>query len=89
MTSIDMILHCPECGDQHIDAPETDAQYTARLHESSWWELGGTQPERWLNPPHKSHFCGHCRCIWRTADVETNGVAQIKTRGKADNWPKL
>lgn len=87
---LDMVLHCPKCGKQHIDQPETDAQYTARLHESSWWELGGDKPERWTNPPHKSHLCrredGGCGAVWRPADVPTNGV-QAVSRGKADTWP--
>lgn len=84
---IDMILHCPACGAQHIDAPMTDAQYCERLHESSWWELGGDKPARWTNPPHRSHLCAACGHTWRPADVATNGVATIKTRGKADIAP--
>ncbi len=61
---IDMILYCPECHTQHIDAPE---------------------PEKgWDNPPHKSHLCHCCGRIWRPADVATNGVAKIKTRGEED-----
>ncbi len=41
----------------------------------------------WTNPPHKSHLCGNCGTIWRPADVFTNGVGSIATRGKADTWP--
>lgn len=86
---IDMVLHCPACGLQHIDQPETDAEYTERLHESSWWDLGGDKPARWTNPHHKSHECrkihGGCGHIWRPADVPTNGVAVVKTKGKADS----
>lgn len=59
---IDMVLHCPACGTQHIDAPD------------------GV----WTNPPHRSHLCHHCSHIWRPADVATNGVASIQTRGKDD-----
>lgn len=86
---IDMLLYCPNCGTQHIDAPETDEQYNERLFESSWWELGGDKPERWTNPPHRSHLCANpaCKCVWRPADHATNGVAAIKTEGKADTWP--
>ncbi len=44
----------------------------------------------WNNPPHKSHLCliedGGCGTIWRPADVPTNGVAQIKTKGEKDTW---
>lgn len=82
---IDMVLHCPACGLQHIDAPMTDAQYAERLHESSWWECGGDKPERWTNPPHRSHLCHGCGHTWRPADVPTNGVAAVKTKGKADS----
>jgi hypothetical protein len=69
---IDMILHCPQCHVQHIDEPERS--------------LGTGNSERldWDNPPHRSHLCGNCGCIWRPADVPTNGVAAIKTKGKAD-----
>jgi hypothetical protein len=82
---VDMVLFCPKCGMQHIDTPMTDAQYTERLHESSWWELGGDKPERWTNPPHRSHLCHGCGHIWRPADVATNGVAAVKTKGSKDS----
>lgn len=59
-----MILFCPDCGLQHIDAPD---------------------PARgWENPPHRSHLCHGCGHIWRPADVETCGVAEIETRGAGD-----
>lgn len=40
----------------------------------------------WGNPPHKSHLCEFCGIIWRPADVETNGVKNIKTRGLFDTY---
>lgn len=47
------------------------------------------QPEKdWDNPPHKSHQCWACDWVWRPSDVCTNGVAEIKTVGKVDNWGK-
>lgn len=63
MTPIDMVLYCPACGVQHIDAPEPG----------------------WSNPPHRSHRCHGCGHIWRPADVPTNGVAAVKTKGKNDS----
>lgn len=42
----------------------------------------------WDNPPHRSHLCHACGCIWRPADVATVGVVRIATSGKADNWGK-
>lgn len=42
----------------------------------------------WTNPPHRSHLCA-CGTIWRPADVPTNGVAAVHTRGKDDTWPNL
>lgn len=40
----------------------------------------------WPNPPHRSHLCGSCGCIWRPADVPTVGVASIATKSMCDNW---
>lgn len=79
-TPIPMLLYCPRCGLQHIDEPEAPLM-----------DAGGLNPvepdeDYWTNPPHKSHLCHGCGCIWRPADVPTNGVAAIETRGKADNW---
>ncbi len=71
---IDMVLYCPKCHKQHIDAPDL-AQ--AKRGEHGW--------EPWDNPPHRSHLCGYCGHIWRPADVATNGVASIKTKGAADS----
>lgn len=68
---IDMMLYCPTCGVQHIDAPDPGE---------------GAHDTPWTNPPHRSHRCGACGCIWRPADVPTNGVAGIATQGKNDTW---
>lgn len=70
---IDMILYCPNCGEQHIDREEIPEPHM----------MG----KRWTNPPHRSHLCHECGCVWRPADVPTNGVASIQTEGKADTWP--
>lgn len=67
---IDMVLHCPACGMQHIDAPSDDAY--------------DGNPPTWNNPPHRSHLCHGCGHVWRPADVPTNGVAAVKTKGKND-----
>lgn len=40
----------------------------------------------WNNPPHRSHLCHACGCIWRPADVPTMGVTAAETKGSADNW---
>jgi hypothetical protein len=43
------------------------------------------QPEKnWDNPPHRSHECQSCGTVWRPADVNTNGVVAIQTRGQRD-----
>jgi hypothetical protein len=77
---IDMLLYCPNCGMQHIDAPD-------RLQDIVHAGSGTVVDQLWTNPPHKSHLCHGCGCIWRPADVPTNGVAELKTQGKADTWP--
>lgn len=90
---IDMVLHCPKCGEQHIDAPEPARYATASNTESvrKGFEMGGYElnPNRWDNPPHRSHLCQGCGHIWRPADVPTNGVAAVKTKGKHDDEPLL
>lgn len=70
---VPMILYCPACGTQHIDAPSPGA------------DLGEISFQKWDNPPHRSHLCGACGHIWRPADVPTTGVHEIKTKGKNDS----
>jgi len=76
---IDMVLHCPKCGLQHIDAPEPDEFIRDRDGTLLRHEAG------WTNEPHRSHLCHGCGHIWRPADVPTNGVQAVKTKGKADS----
>lgn len=73
-TPIDMVLHCPSCGTQHIDAPEKADPHTR-------------DSEPWTNPPHRSHLCHHCGYTWRPADIATNGVPYVQTRGHRDSPP--
>lgn len=41
------------------------------------------EPESgWTNPP----LCHGCGCIWRPAEVATNGVPGLTATGTADNW---
>jgi len=43
------------------------------------------KPEQnWDNPAHRSHRCDFCTHIWRPADIFTNGVESINTKGQAD-----
>lgn len=44
--------------------------------------------DTWNNPPHRSHACQTpgCGTIWRPADIATEGVPAIVTRGQSDNW---
>lgn len=76
--AVDMVLFCPRCHTQHIDAPEPSMLAADAVM------FGGDWPDRWTNPPHRSHLCAKCGCVWRPADVATNGVAAVKTTGKAD-----
>lgn len=73
---IDMVLHCPKCGLQHIDEPEPELGPNFD---------GSGDALLWPNPPHRSHLCHGCGHIWRPADVPTNGVKAVKTKGKADS----
>lgn len=88
---IDMVLHCPVCGMQHIDRPDEPDAYCYTLGDGSCVSndprcMHQPNPEpRWDNPPHRSHLCAGCWHMWRPADVPTNGVAAIKTKGKNDS----
>lgn len=84
---IDMVLYCPKCGTQHVDAPMTDAEYSNYIFESKWVEVGGSPPERWTNPPHKSHLCAGCGHVWRPSDTPTNGIASCESGKDADTIP--
>lgn len=77
MAPIPMLLFCPRCGHQHIDAPEENERDAG---------LSTAMEVRWTNPPHRSHLCHACECVWRPADVATVGVAAIETTGTADTW---
>lgn len=74
---IPMVLHCPECGTQHVDEPDEQCEHTlqlychercvlARGHEGEHLAAGDDIPEklrRWTNPPHKSHLCHNGQCV--------------------------
>ena len=89
--SIDMVLHCPKCGTQHIDEDNYE-ELRIEAAELGVDREGERELERWIeerewsNPPHRSHLCQNRKCghIWRPADVPTNGVAAIKTAGTKD-----
>jgi len=81
---IDMVLHCPKCGLQHIDAPDGLRVWGGK-DENGMNHVSEEGPGAWDNPPHRSHMCHGCGHIWRPADVPTNGVQAVKTKGKADS----
>lgn len=84
---IDMVLHCPVCGEQHIDAPVACDMSVGCEEAGTCFAAAHGEPERcvaWDNPPHRSHLCHNCGHIWRPADVPTNGVEAVKTKGKDD-----
>lgn len=87
---IDMVLHCPACGLQHIDKDNTEdlrieAAETGRDREGDKELDRWLEDNEWTNPPHRSHLCSGCGHIWRPADVPTNGVKAVSTTGKADS----
>jgi hypothetical protein len=77
---VKMILFCPACGEQHIDAPEGTGTFDGPDNNIREIMI-------WTNPPHRSHLCNACGHIWRPADVPTEGVASIATAGKNDSPP--
>lgn len=82
-TPIKMILHCPACGLQHIDAPT--GEHSPGCNITCGMPASGCSCKKWDNPPHRSHLCAGCGHIWRPADVCTEGVQSIETRGANDS----
>lgn len=80
---IDMVLHCPACGLQHIDEAARDLRDDYAVIEGIAELSPGYAP--WTNPPHRSHLCLGCKHIWRPADVPTNGVKAVLTKGENDS----
>lgn len=76
MSQHDMIIHCPKCGAQHIDAPEPDICQDCGHPDRDHFNAGERNVcggcvginvvchcsnfEAWLNPPHTSHQCHFC-----------------------------
>jgi len=75
-----MLLFCPRCGLQHIDAPEPAHEYI----DNRAVAVTGSD---WDNPPHRTHLCQGCGHTLRPSDVPTNGVAAILTHGANDGSP--
>lgn len=82
---IPMILFCPNCGLQHIDAPGDPESFT----DEPGRRWANPMRSGWTNPPHRSHLCEACDHVWRPADVATEGVAEIRTRGMIDDDPPI
>jgi hypothetical protein len=76
MPPIPMVLFCPCCGVQHIDEPGPATKWANNDHPPS--------SNQWTNPPHRSHLCAACGFIWRPADICTEGVKAIETKGGKD-----
>lgn len=93
---IDMLIFCPNCGKQHIDRPDPICgtkvfENTCRRHKHHTGPCStADEKAAWTNPDHKSHTCrtddGGCGIVFRVADVPTNGVKQIQTKGENDTW---
>src|SRR4051812_11300335 len=74
LLTIDMLLFCPRCQKQHIDAADTKKKYKNGCHDSWGGESGGENPAGWTTPPHATHTCRYCGLLWRPSNANTNGV---------------
>lgn len=66
---LSMILHCPVCHRQHIDAPEPKLGWTNPPHKSHQCVFCREEGRV---------------VIWRPADVATRGVATLGTKSRGD-----
>src|SRR5262249_14310462 len=70
---IDLLIYCPNCGQQHIDAPQPEKGWDNPPHKSHACQFCKDAAG---NP-----------FVWRIGDVYTNGVAEIQTKGQRDQSP--
>lgn len=71
---------------RHVDVVERPVNMVLNCPRCHYGHIDAPDPANgWLNPPHRSHQCQSCSWIWRPADVPTNGVASVTTRGKCDS----
>lgn len=71
---VDMLLYCPNCGNQHIDEPDPKRGWLNpphTSHECQFCDQSNGEP-----------------FVWRPSDRYTNGVAKINTSGKVDCDPR-
>ncbi len=89
MPPVDLVLHCPACGLQHIDkanSSEVRSEAKDRGLEPGTPEWASfIKAHEWTNPPHRSHLCAGCGHIWRPSDVTTNGVVAVSSAGEHDS----
>lgn len=80
---IDMILHCPKCHLQHVDAPDATRKCMwcgATVGEDDDCPRPATTCDHvvpWTNPPHHKHLCAGCGHLWTPANINTNGVQEL------------
>lgn len=85
---VDLILYCPACGLQHIDEPHPCSMGVGCEQVAKCFAATTGAPEQcdaWRNPPHRSHLCTECGYQWRPADIPTQGVRAITTKGRNDS----
>lgn len=71
---IPMLLYCPKCNSQHIDAANPEAGWTNPAHRVHTCTV---------QPSPDSAACGH---RWRPSDYYTTGVERLETSGIADGF---
>jgi hypothetical protein len=85
---INAVIMCPECEEQHVDAPDEQCEHTLQLycsdrcvlakgHDGKHLTSSDDIPEsrrRWTNPPHAKHLCHGCGHLWKPFPFATFGV---------------
>ncbi len=97
LTPVDMILHCPNCGTLHVDAPEPDICECghSQSEHAPWGFLEGNRVCKecidctefkiaWNNPPHRSHKCHNPDCKDQNGKPTVFRPADVPTYGVAE-----
>lgn len=72
-----------------LDAPIEMILHCPICHMQHIDEVDEQRNPGWQNPPHISHKCLGCGCVWTPCDRLTEGVAILTEHGRSDTWPAI
>ncbi len=85
--AVDQLLKAGQTIERLINEPIPMLLHCPRCGKQHIDEIDKVNNPGWENPPHTSHKCLGCGCVWRPCDRPTEGVHEVLTKGRTDSWP--